>query len=57
MVSEAERLGIHRIGMPHIVAGLGGLPWDDVKAVLVIIGAGTQVELVMFEEYRAPRKP
>ncbi len=43
--------GIKRIGLPRIGAGLGGLPWEDVKAELVLAGEKTLVELVVFEEY------
>jgi O-acetyl-ADP-ribose deacetylase (regulator of RNase III) len=51
MVRLAEEAGIARIGLPRIGAGLGGLPWTDVRAVLTDIGNATNVELVVFEEY------
>jgi len=30
----AERSGVNSIAMPKIGAGLGGLKWEDVKAVI-----------------------
>ena len=51
MILTAGMLGIKRIGLPRIGAGLGGLPWEDVKAELVLAGEKTLVELVVFEEY------
>jgi O-acetyl-ADP-ribose deacetylase (regulator of RNase III) len=54
-VSEMVRLGaeheIARIGLPRIGAGLGGLRWDDVRALIARIGGETPVELVVFEEF------
>ncbi len=34
MMAIAEEKGIDSIAMPRIGAGLGGLPWQDVKAVV-----------------------
>lgn len=51
MVQLAKETGIRRIGVPRIGAGLGGLPWQDVRSVLVAVGESTPVELVVFEEY------
>jgi O-acetyl-ADP-ribose deacetylase (regulator of RNase III) len=51
MVQLAEQTGIRRIGLPRIGAGLGGLAWPDVRALLVALGESTAVELVVFEEY------
>lgn len=53
MVQLAERTGIKRIGLPRIGAGLGGLPWQDVRSELSALGAATSVELVVFEEYES----
>jgi O-acetyl-ADP-ribose deacetylase (regulator of RNase III) len=49
MVSIAEKLEIACIGLPRIGAGLGGLSWETVRAVLVEIGGTTKVELRVFE--------
>jgi O-acetyl-ADP-ribose deacetylase (regulator of RNase III) len=51
MVRLAEQKGIKRVGLPRIGAGLGGLPWEQVRAALKAIGDETTVELVVFEEY------
>ena len=51
MVKEAETLGISRVGLPRIGAGLGGLPWEPVRELLQGIGEATPVLLVVFEEY------
>jgi O-acetyl-ADP-ribose deacetylase (regulator of RNase III) len=51
MVREAEARGLETIGLPRIGAGLGGLPWEPVRALLTRIGEGTRVKLVVFEEY------
>ncbi|MCB9601486.1 MAG: macro domain-containing protein [Sandaracinus sp.] len=52
MVDEAQTLGVRRIGLPRIGAGLGGLSWDaEVKPLLERIGDATTVELVVFETF------
>lgn len=51
MVRRAGASGIGRIGMPRIGAGLGGLRWEDVRAVIETVAAGTTVELVVFERF------
>jgi len=51
MVRLAERQGIAKIGLPRIGAGLGGRPWEEVRAVLARIGEQTSADLVVFEEY------
>ena len=44
--------GIKRVGIPRIGAGLGGLVWSVVKAVLEEWGdTGHDVEFLVFEEY------
>ncbi|UJR82508.1 macro domain-containing protein [Sandaracinus amylolyticus] len=53
MVAIAERDRISPLGLPRIAAGLGGLAWADVRALLTKIGDGTDVELIVFEEYEA----
>jgi O-acetyl-ADP-ribose deacetylase (regulator of RNase III) len=55
MARLAEVAGIKRVGLPRIGAGLGGLPWEAVRAVLLKIGVETELELFVFEEYvKAP---
>lgn len=51
MIRSAEAAGVEKIGLPRIGAGLGGLPWETVRTVLMKIGGETSVELVVFEEY------
>lgn len=51
MVSMAEECAIETIGLPRIGSGLGGLPWEPVRALLERVGASTDVQLVVFEEY------
>jgi O-acetyl-ADP-ribose deacetylase (regulator of RNase III) len=51
MVQLAEEMGIRRVGLPRIGAGLGGLPWEDVRSILVGLGASTNVELIVVERY------
>ena len=53
MVQQAEHAGVQRIGLPKIGAGLGALPWDQVRSILTAAGALTSVELVVFEEFQA----
>jgi O-acetyl-ADP-ribose deacetylase (regulator of RNase III) len=51
MVSLAEKSGIDRVALPRIGAGLGGLDWPKVRAVLTDAGSASPVELVVFEQY------
>jgi O-acetyl-ADP-ribose deacetylase (regulator of RNase III) len=46
-VRHAEEHGIDQIGLPRIGAGIGGLEWDDVLAVIDEVGADTDVGLVV----------
>jgi O-acetyl-ADP-ribose deacetylase (regulator of RNase III) len=50
-VELATQAGVARIGVPRLGAGLGGLDWPRVKSVLNDVGAGTMVELVVFEQF------
>lgn len=43
---------IHKIGIPRIGAGLGGLEWSDVKKALQKKAGQFTVELVVFEVYK-----
>ena len=51
MIAAAEERGVRRIGLPRIGAGLGGLSWPSVRALLERSGSATAVELVVFEDY------
>ena len=51
MIRLAEEQGLERVGLPRIGAGLGRLPWQDVRALLERLGAETNLELVVFETY------
>jgi O-acetyl-ADP-ribose deacetylase (regulator of RNase III) len=51
MVSLAEKGGIERVALPRIGAGLGGLDWPKVRAVLETAGEESRVELLVFERY------
>lgn len=52
MVALAGEGNISPIGLPRIGAGIGGLAWEDVRAVIERIAAQSPVHLVVFEEYR-----
>lgn len=56
MVRHAEAANVARVGLPRIAAGLGGLAWSEVRALLATIGASTKVELVVFEDFKAASK-
>lgn len=53
MIQEAEAMGITQVALPRIGAGLGGLPWEPVRALLLRLGEDTSVHLLVFEEYAA----
>jgi len=53
-ICQAKSMGIEKIGLPRIGAGLGKLPWDDVKKILVQVGSETSIELVVIETYVPP---
>jgi O-acetyl-ADP-ribose deacetylase (regulator of RNase III) len=57
MVAMAPALGVRRIGVPRIGAGLGKLSWASVRAVLETVGAATEIELVVFDRYVAGQRP
>lgn len=52
MLLIGQKMGIRRIGIPRIGAGLGGLEWDDVKQILTQIANKFDIELVVFQTYR-----
>ncbi|MEV1010449.1 macro domain-containing protein [Streptomyces sp. NPDC049881] len=47
MVAHAAGHGVRRIALPRVAAGLGGLPWADVRAALHEESATTPVALVV----------
>jgi O-acetyl-ADP-ribose deacetylase (regulator of RNase III) len=49
MIEIAGERHIPAIGMPRIGAGLGGLPWEEVHAVIARVGAASPVRLLVFE--------
>jgi O-acetyl-ADP-ribose deacetylase (regulator of RNase III) len=51
MRQQADVAGIVRIAMPRIGAGLGGLSWKKVKAVIERVFAGWAGTLVVIEEH------
>jgi len=51
MAALAAREGVSEVGLPRIGAGLGALPWADVRALMERIGAETAVTVVVFEHY------
>jgi O-acetyl-ADP-ribose deacetylase (regulator of RNase III) len=52
MLELARAHGITRVGLPRIGAGLGGLPWPQVRDLLMTLGEASTIELVVFEEYQ-----
>ncbi|SHN40951.1 macro domain-containing protein [Chitinophaga sp. CF418] len=53
MLSIASTLKIDKIALPKIGAGLGGLNWDDVKAVIDTAAADfPEVDLFVVENFR-----
>jgi O-acetyl-ADP-ribose deacetylase (regulator of RNase III) len=50
LIHSAHLNGLSTIGMPRIGCGLGGLPWEDVHALLEHLAAETQVNLVVVSQ-------
>jgi O-acetyl-ADP-ribose deacetylase (regulator of RNase III) len=48
MLAYATAKAIPCVGLPRIGSGLSGIPWHDVRAVLLELGASSQVELRIF---------
>lgn len=51
MIQEAEARRLTQVALPRIGAGLGGLPWEPIRALLAGLGEGTSVHLLVFEEF------
>lgn len=47
MLSDAEQQAIAEVGVPHLGAGIGGLDWPDVRAVLDEAGERSPVLLTV----------
>ena len=54
MLREAQERGLGAVGMPRIGAGIGGLEWPDVEAVLERAAQDSPVEVVVVT--RPPRR-
>lgn len=55
LVSDLERLKIRSVALPPLGAGLGGLDWQDVKALIVeALGPLPQVKVLVFEPGSMP---
>lgn len=51
LVELAAQAGIARVGLFHPGTGKAGLEWPRVKRILQEIGEGTEVTLVIFEQF------
>ncbi|WP_432546154.1 macro domain-containing protein [Kineococcus sp. SYSU DK004] len=52
-LADAAARGLPRLGVPRIGAGIGGLPWPDVRDVLDRAGQESPVELVVVSRPRS----
>lgn len=58
LVADIHRLGISSIALPPLGAGLGGLPWAEVRArIEETLGALNTVQVTVFEPGEAPPAP
>ena len=51
MLKSAEDMGVNHIALPQIGAGLGGLKWIDVKAVINKLSEKSNIKLMVCEEF------
>jgi len=51
VVELAAQSGVAQVGLFHPGTGKAGLEWPRVKRILQEIGAGTEVTLVIFEQF------
>ncbi len=56
-VALAARSGVERIALPRLGAGVGGLDWPRVRKVLTEVGAETDIELRVFEQFVRHKPP
>lgn len=54
MRTWAEANNISKIACPALGAGLGGLPWDPVKSILLDAFKGSDVEVMLFAPQGTP---
>ena len=55
LVAEIRRLGLHSVAVPPLGAGLGGLPWNEVRGRIErTLGALSDIRVVVFEPRGAP---
>jgi O-acetyl-ADP-ribose deacetylase (regulator of RNase III) len=57
LVELAAESGIARVGLFHPGTGKAGLDWPRVKRILEEIGRGTEVTLVVFEQFVRAKPP
>ena len=51
MAEIAEMKGVTEIALPRVGAGLGGLRWEEVKAIMSELGAVRPVNLLVCENF------
>lgn len=54
LLREAAQRGVDEVGLPRLGAGIGGLEWHDVLAVLEELDAASPVGLVVVERSVRP---
>ena len=55
LVAEIRRLGLDSVAVPPLGAGLGGLPWNEVRGRIErTLGALSDIRVVVFEPRGAP---
>lgn len=57
MLGDAKLLGVDQILLPQIGAGLGGLPWEAVRKILLNISDTSEVELLVVERFVPGTQP
>lgn len=57
LVELAAQAGIARVGLFHPGTGKAALDWPRVKRILTEIGEGTEVTLVVFEQFVRAKAP
>ncbi|MEZ6128790.1 MAG: macro domain-containing protein [Planctomycetaceae bacterium] len=57
MLERASESGVQAIAMPLVGAGLGGLPAEDVKQVLMRLSADSTIDLLVCDEFVKGKAP
>ncbi len=57
MMAHGLAHDVEAIGLPRVGAGLGGIPWDDVRSMLTSRFANHAIDLVVVGQYRAGLSP